>query len=161
LTLRPAARGTLLVLAGVAAAYAFGPLRFTWRNSGLLVDHPPAQAAAAVAGAVLLGAAAFRARPPFLPIVGGAVAFGLCVLGAERLVWRLEAVDAGLSERTALGSTRMGWKEIASVNLQPDALVLRARNGATLFVVTRSYPAEQRSRLERTIARRVREASLR
>lgn len=150
-----------LVLAGGAAAYAVGPPRFTWGNSGLQVEHPPAQGAAAVGGAVLLGAAAFGVRPRALGLLGGAAALGLCVLGAERLAWRLEAIDSGLNERTTFGWTRLGWEEITSVNLQPGALVLRSRHGVTLSLVTRSYPAEERSRLERTIARRVREASLR
>jgi hypothetical protein len=161
LTLVRVWRAALLVLAGGAAAYASGPPRFAWANSGLRVDHPPAQGAAALVGALLLGVAAFGARPRALAILGGAAALGLCLLGADRLAWRLDAVDTGLSERTTLGWTRLGWQEIASVDLLPNALLVRSRSGVTVTLGTGAYPADERSRLERTIARRVHEASLR
>lgn len=161
LVARRAWRAAFLVLAGGATLYAAGPPRFTWANSGLRVDHPPAQGGAAVGGALLLAIAAFGMRPRALGLVGGAGVLGLCVLGAERLAWRLEAVDSGLHERTTLGWTRLGWDQVASVDPGPDALVVRSRGGVTVSVGTRAYPPDERTRLERTIARRVREASLR
>jgi hypothetical protein len=161
LTLPRAWRAALVVLAGAATVYAVGPPRFTWANTGLRVDHPPSQGAAGVLGALLIGVAIAGARPRAIGLLGGAASLGLLVLGAARLSWRLEAVDAGLNERTAFGWKRLVWEEVASVDPQPDAVVIRSRSGATVKVATRAYPPDERTRLERTIARRVREASLR
>lgn len=161
MTLPRAWRAALVALAGAATVYAAGPPRFTWANTGLRVDHPPAQGAAAVVGALLVGVAGARARPRALGVLGGAASLGLLVLGAERLSWRLEAVDAGLNERTAFGWKRLAWEDVASVDPQRDVVVVRSRSGATVNVATRAYPPDERTRLERTIARRVREAPLR
>ena len=161
LTLRRAWRAVVLLLGSVAASFAAGPPRFTWANNGLRVDHPPTQGLAALVAALLLAVAAVGARPRALGFLGGVTALGLLLLGAERLAWQLEAVDAGLHERTSLGWTRLGWDEVASVDPQRDEVVVRSRNGVTVRVATRAYPPDERTRLERTIARRVREASLR
>jgi hypothetical protein len=161
LSLRPFWRTVFLLLAGAATVYSAGPPRFTWANAGLRVDHPPLQGAAAVAGALLLALAAIGMRPRALLVLCVSAAAGLGLLGTERLAWRLEAVDAGLNERTTLGWTRLGWQDVASVDSRPEALIVRSRAGGALTLDTRAYPADERSRLERTIARRVREASLR
>jgi hypothetical protein len=161
LSLRPFWRTVFLLLAGAATVYSAGPPRFTWANAGLRVDHPPLQGAAAVAGALLLALAAIGMRPRALLVLCVSAAAGLGLLGTERLAWRLEAVETGLNERTTLGWTRLGWQEVASVDSRPDALVVRSRAGVTVSVGTRACPADERQRLERTIARRVREASLR
>jgi hypothetical protein len=148
-------------MAGAAAVFAAGPPRFMWTNTGLIVDHHPAQGAAAVAASALLALAAAGSRPRAVAVIGGAVAVMLTLAGAERLVWRLEAADKGLRERSLLGWSEIPWGDVDSVEPSPRALVLRERGGRAISISTSAYPPEQLTRLERTVARRVREASSR
>lgn len=156
---RTAIRASLLVLAGGAAALALGAPRFTWENAGLAVRHPPHQGAAGLLGATALTAVALSATRRSAAVLAVAAAAALASLGAQRLSWRVEAVEAGLHERTLTGWTRVAWRDVEIVEPRPDAIHLRARNGASITVPTRSFAPEDRARLERTIARRVREAA--
>ena len=160
MTSRTAVRLVLLSLAAVATAFALGAPRFTWENAGLRVEHPRQQGAAALVGAVALAGAALSGRARARPVAaaGLAAAAALGVLGAHRLAWRVDAVEAGLHERTLAGWTRIAWRDVEAVEPRPGALRLRARGGTTITVSTRGFPAEDRARLERTIARRVMEA---
>lgn len=160
MTARTAVRVALLALAAVAAtAAALDTPRFTWENAGLRVEHPPHQGVAALLGAVALAGAAVSGRPRPAAVVGLAAAAALGVLGAHRLAWRIEAVEAGLHERTLTGWTRIAWRDVEVVESRPDYLRLRARGGTEIAVSTRGFGAEDRTRLERTIARRVKEAA--
>jgi len=159
LTTRTAVRVALLALAAAATAIALAAPRFTWQNAGLTLRHPPHQGAAALLGAAALAAAALSGarRPAAVFALAGAAS--LVALGVQRLAWRVEAVDAGLHERTFTGWTRVSWREVELVEPRPDAIRLRARNGTSIAVATGSFAPEDRTRLERTIARRVREAT--
>lgn len=162
LTARPALRLALVALAAAATVVALAAPRFTWENAGLTVQHPPHQGIAALLGAAALAAAALSGarRPAAVFALAAAVALvALVALGAQRLVWRLEAVEAGLHERTLTGWTRVAWREVELVEPRPRAIRLRARDGTSISVATRAFAAEDRTRLERTIARRVREAA--
>ena len=157
---RTAVRLALLALAASAAtAVTLAAPRFTWENEGLAVRHPPHQAAAALLGAAALAAAALSGTRRSARVFGLAAAVALAVLGAQRFAWRVEAVEAGLHERTLTGWTRVAWPEVELVEPRPDAIRLRARNGTSIAVATRSFAPADRTRLERTIARRVREAA--
>jgi hypothetical protein len=161
LTARAAGRAALVALAAGAGAAALGPPRFTWGNAGLTVCHPPLQGTAAFLGGALLVAAAWPWRPRRPAIAAFAAAAVLLVLGARRLAWRLEAVEAGLSERSLAGWTRIAWADVEAVVPGAGSVLVRARGGATIAVSTRRFGPEETRRLERTIARRVREASSR
>jgi hypothetical protein len=156
---RTAVRVALLVLATATTAVALAAPRFTWENEGLAVRHPPHQGAAALLGATALAAAALPGTRRSARAFGLAAAVALAVLGAQRLAWRVEAVEAGLHERTLTGWTRVAWHEVELVEPHPDAIRVRASTGASIAVDTRSVAPEDRTRLERTIARRVREAA--
>jgi hypothetical protein len=159
LTTRTAVRVALVVLAVAAAATALGAPRFTWENAGLHVEYPPHQGAAALLGAAFLAGAALAGRSRPAAAFGLAAATALGILGAHRLAWRIEAVEAGLHERTLTGWTRIAWRDVEVVEPRPDALRLRARGGSSISVSTRGFDAEDRTRLERTIARRVKETA--
>jgi hypothetical protein len=156
---RTAARATLLLLAAAAAALALGPPQFTWANEGLRVQHPLGQAVAALLGAVALAVAALPLRPRALAALALAGAFGLAGLAAQRFAWKVEAAEAGLRERTLAGWTRIAWRDVEAVDSRAEAVVLRGRDGPTIALATRGFGADDRSRLERTIARRIKEAS--
>ena len=156
---RTAVRVTLLALAAVGAAAAFGSPRFTWENAGLRVEHPFHRGAAALVGASALAGAALSGRSRPAAAAGLAAAAALGLLGAHRLAWRIEAVEAGLHERTVAGWTRIAWRDVERVETRPETLRLRARDGHEIVVRARGFSAEDRTRLERTIARRVREAA--
>jgi hypothetical protein len=159
LTSRTAVRVTLLALAAAATVAAFGSPRFTWENAGLRVDHPPHRGAAALLAAAAFAGAALSGRSRPTAAVGLAAAAALGLLGAHRLAWRIEAVEGGLHERTIAGWTRLAWSDVELVEPRPEALRLRARGGREVVVSARGFSTEDRTRLERTIARRVREAA--
>ena len=155
---RTAVRALLVAFSVAAAAVAFGAPRLTWENAGLRVEHPPHQGAAALLGAAALAGATLSGRSRVATVVGLAAAAALGALGAQRLAWRVEAIEAGLHERTLTGWTRIAWRDVEAVQPGPDALRLQARGGTVIAVSTRGFAAEDRTRLERTVARRVREA---
>jgi hypothetical protein len=156
---RTGVRAALLALAAGAAVAALGAPRFTWQNEGLRVEHPSPQGAAALLGATALAAVAVSGRSRGVVAVGLAAAAALAVLGAHRLAWRVEAVEAGLHERTLTGWTRVAWRDVEVVEPRANALRVGARGGALIVVDTHGFDAEERTRLERTVARRVREAA--
>ena len=156
---RTAVRIALLALAAASATAAFGPPRFTWQNEGLRIDHPAHRGVAALVAASAVAAAALSGRSRPAAVAGLAIAAGLAVLGVHRLAWRVEAVQDGLHERTIAGWTRIAWSDVERVATRPEALRLRARDGTEIVVSGRGFAAEDRTRLERTIARRVREAA--
>jgi hypothetical protein len=159
LSSRTAVRVALLVVAVAAAAAAFGAPRFTWQNDGLRVDHPPWRGLAALVAGTAVAAAGLSGRSR--PAAGAALAAAaaLAALGAARLAWRVDAVQDGLHERTLAGSKAIAWRDVERVEPRPDALRLRARDGTEIVVAASGFAPEDRTRLERTIARRVREAA--
>ncbi len=159
MTARTAVRVALLALAAAATAVALAAPRSTWENAGLTIQHPPHQGAAALLGAAALAAVARSGTRRPAAVFALAAAGTLAALGAQRLAWRVEAVEAGLHERTLTGWTRVAWRDVELVEPRPDAIRLRARNGTSIAVATRGFAAEDRTRLERTIARRVKEAT--
>jgi hypothetical protein len=156
---RTAVRVALLALAAAGAVAALGSPRFTWENAGLRVEQPPLRGVAALLGAAALAGAGLSGRSRAVAAAGLTAAAALGLLGAHRLAWRIEAVEAGLHERTIAGWTRIAWRDAERVESRPEALRLRARDGREIVVGTRGFSAEDRTRLERTIARRVREAA--
>ncbi len=159
MTARTTVRLALLAVAAAATVFAFGSPRFTWQNEGLRVDHPPRQGAAALVAASAVAAAALSGRSRPVAAAGLVAAAALGVLAVSRLAWKVEAVQDGLHERTIAGRTRIAWSDVERVEPRPETIRLRARDGTEIVVSTRGFAAEDRTRLERTIARRVREAA--
>ena len=159
MTTRTAVRVALLALAAAATAVALAAPRFTWENEGVTVQHPSHQSAAALLGAATLAATALSCTRRPATVSALAAAGALAALGAQRLAWRVEAFEGGLHERSLTGWTRVAWRDVELVEPRPDDIRLRARSGTSITVVTRSFSPEDRTRLERTIARRVREAA--
>jgi hypothetical protein len=151
--------GLLAMLAGVGLAFA--PARVTWLNTGLRIDYPWGRGGAALLAA--LGAAALGAllRRRLLRGLAVALAAVFLLLAGRLLVYRLEAGPSGLSQRDLLGLTRVAWTEVARVETGGDTLVITDRAEVELRVGLGDLAPDQRASLERTIARRVREGSLR
>lgn len=156
---RTAVRAALLVLAAATTAVALAAPRFTWENDGLAVRHPPHHGTAALLGAAALAAVALSGTRRSARVLGLAAAVALGVLGAQRLAWKVEAVEAGLGERRLTGWSRVAWHEVELVEPRPNAIRVRASTGTAIDVDTRAFSPEDRTRLERTIARRLREAA--
>lgn len=153
--------------AGLAAAiavmlagfwFALGPPRAVWLNTGLRIDYPWSRGVSAIAAALGAAGLAVLATPRALRFLATAGAGVAVVAGATLLLYRLEALSEGLVERRLLGTTRLAWPEIASVSPQADALIVTGRS-QEIRIDTGPLPPDLRASLERTIARRVREAS--
>ena len=156
---RTAVRLALLAFAAATAVVALGSPRFTWQNEGLRVDRSPWQGATALVAASSLAASALSGRSRAIAVAGLGAAAAFAVLGVSRLAWKVEAVQDGLHERTIAGRTRIAWSDVERVEPRAEAIRLRARDGTEIVVSTHGFAPEDRTRLERTIARRVREAA--
>ena len=150
----------LLLLASFGLVLvAAGPPSFTWANDGVRVGHSWTQAAAALGAALAVAAAAVGERRRWLQAAAGLAGVALVGLAAERLAFSFEAVDAGVRERSLAGASSMRWADVEAVEPRPGSLTLRGRGGARLVLATDRFPADDLIRLERTIARRVKEAA--
>ena len=161
MTSRRAVRLLLLVLALVLTFVAFGSPSFTWGNEGVRVQYPWAQAVAAFGAALALAGAAFGFERPAPRVALGLAAAALVALSAHHLAWRFEAIEAGVNERSLRGAVSLSWNEIVAVEPSAGAVTLRSRSGKRLVIGTSRFEPDERVRLERTIARRVREAAIR
>jgi hypothetical protein len=159
LTGRSALRLLPIVVALVLAAVALGAPRFTWANEGVIVDHPWTHPAAAVAGALAAGTAALLSRPRALAATLGCGGLLLLALAASQVRYRIDALEAGLQKRTLTGAVRFAWGELEAVEPRANAINLRSRDGRAVVIETSRFAPEDRNRLERTIARRVKEAA--
>jgi hypothetical protein len=152
----------LLSAAILAAAWlAFGPARVTWLNSGLRIDYPWPRGAAALlatAGCALLAALLhhrlLRLGAAVLALIG-------LLFGLHLLAYRLEAGEGGITLGGVLGSTTIAWTDVTRVDTGARALVITDRAEAQVRVGTSDLAPDERARLERTIARRVKEGSTR
>ena len=156
--LRHAGLAVAIVVLLAGLWFALGPPRAVWLNTGLRIDYPWSRGAAAFAAVLGAAGLAVLATHPvlrFLATVGAGV---LALAGATLLFYRLEALDEALVERRLLGTTRLAWPEIASVSPQADAVIVTGRS-LEIRIDTGPLPPDLRASLERTIARRVREAS--
>jgi hypothetical protein len=158
LTRRAAARAALLATAVAALVLALGPPRLVWENDGLRMDHPPRRAAAAFAGATALAVAPLGLRRRYRAL-GAAAALAALTLGAERLAWQVEVVEKGVSARGLRGATRVSWGEVEAVEPTAGGIRVRAADGRAVTLETGGIRPADRLRLERTVSRRVREAS--
>jgi len=158
---RRAVRLLLLVLALVLTFMAFGSPSFTWGNEGVRVQYPWAQAVAAFGAALALAGAAFGFERPAPRVALGLAAAAFVALSAHHLAWRFEAIEAGVNERSLRGAVSLRWNEIVAVEPTAGAVTLRSRSGKRLVIGTSRFEPDERIRLERTIARRVREAAIR
>ena len=151
----------LLVLALVLTFVAFGSPSFTWGNEGVRVQYPWAQAVAAFGAALALAGAAFGFERSAPRVALGLAAAALVGLSAHHLAWSFEAIEAGVNERSLRGAVSLSWNEIVAVEPSIGAVTLRSRSGKRLVIGTSRFEPDERVRLERTIARRVREAAIR
>jgi hypothetical protein len=153
-----ASAGVVLLLAASALSLAISP-RFTWLNSGLLVAYPARSAAwalAAAAGAAVAGLALTRSALRTLAFALAVIAIGFA---GQRFRYRLVAENAGLSEQSLFGSTVFPWKDVTRVESGSQRIVVWGRGEDQIRIEVGSFPAEDRARLDRTLARRVRENS--
>ena len=152
----------LLVLALVLTFVAFGSPSFTWGNEGVRVQHPWAQAVAAFGAALALAGAAFGFERP-APRVALRAALPPRSWAFPPTTW------PGASKRSRRASTSarlrgavsLSWNEIVAVEPSVGAVTLRSRSGKRLVIGTSRFEPDERVRLERTIARRVKEAAIR
>jgi hypothetical protein len=152
--------GLLPLLAAIGlAGVALGAPRFTWANEGVIIDHPWSQPAAAAAAAAAAGSYAYLARPRPLRLASALAALLLLTLAAWQLRFRIDVVEDGLQRRTLAGSTSFAWKELVRVEPRASEITVHSRDGGTITIGTGRFAPEDRNRLERTIARRVKEAS--
>lgn len=149
--------GALLLLAGALLAARQQP-RFTWLNTGVRVDYPPAAAAwalLAALGAVLAALASRRAAR----IALAGLALVTLVFAAQLARYRVAIEDAGLLERGLLGTRTLLWKDVARVESGSRLLVVWGRAEEQLRINSSAFAAEDRARLDRTLSRRIRESA--
>jgi hypothetical protein len=148
--------GVALVLVAGGGLLSMGPPRLTAVNAGLEIEYPWPRAAGAALAAV--GGFLFVvAQKSFWARLAGSVFATTALAAAIHLgVYRIQADDQGLLARGLLGSTRVAWREVKTVNASPGLLQVTG-SGTVVKVDTTDYRPEQRAALDRTVARRLRE----
>jgi hypothetical protein len=160
-TLRHAARavGGAVCVAGAVFAWTRAA-RFTWSNSGLTIDYPETAAwaaLAATAGAALVAAAVGRrARAVCAVVAVAAFCYGL-----ELARFRIGIEDAGASQRGLFGATSLPWPQVSRVETGSRLIVVWGLGDDHVRIDAGGFPPQDRARLERTLARRVRERQAR
>ena len=148
--------GLAVLVAG--GFFSFGPPRFTWANEGLSIAYPTQRAAAALCAALggVLAGAVLRgwARALLAALAAAALLFG-GHLGR----YRLSAENGGLIARGLFGTTSIPWREVTRVDNGTARVVVWGRGERQIRIETASFRPEDRSILDRTIARRIREVS--
>jgi len=147
----------LALAAGLLVASS-GPLRLTWTNDGVEAAFPRQYALTAAIAACAVVAAVTLASRTWGRLILILLALVLSLRAANRAVYRLEIGRAGLSERSLRGSLAFNWPEITEVAGRADAIEIRGRDGRALELPAALLAPEDRSTLERTLARRVRES---
>ncbi len=150
-----------LALAALAVLpLALRPPRLTLLNAALRVDYSWAVCAAAVAAALLLGAAAVAAPARWARRVGWVAALLAAALGASRIRYRIETRADVVYARALTGSTAVPWAEVTRVDRGPEMLVVWGRGDAQVRLDTSGFAGDQRAALERALARHIVESTL-
>lgn len=143
-------------LIALGAWLSTGHARLTVLNDALRFDYPFARSGGAATAALGLLLIAFWARswrrlvPAFIAILCAGVSVHL-------LVYRLEASRQALEQREALGTTRLTWAEVRNVESDGTLIVVSGLE-STVSIDTTDFTPDQRSVLNRSLARHVREA---
>ncbi len=147
--------GAALFVAGAAYAFSQAP-RFVWLNTGLHIAHrwPVWAAALAAACGAGVAASALRGKPRkaawALAVfsLANALHLGLYDVGAE---------DAGLSVQGLFGATTLPWKDVSRVDSGTRWIFVWGKDDSRVRIDAAAFAPEDRARLDRTIARRVKE----
>ena len=156
-------RSALLALASLAALLlglwgAWGAPRLTLSNAGLGIDYPALRSLALLGAAAVAAVLVFVLPRRALGVLALVAVTGFSILGLHRLAYRLEVGPAGVSVRDLRGSRRLAWRDVTRVEPDPHSLLLQGRGGDRALIDTSGFTPEQRASIERTVARRVREA---
>ncbi len=147
------------VLAALAGGYwASGAPRMTLLNTGIRIEYPGWQPAAALGAALGLALVAAASSRRWLHIALGIAAAVLALYAAGRLRYRLDASSDRLVSQGLLGETAIPWRAVARVDKGPDVILVWGQGDAQLRIATSDFTQEQRAALERAVARRVQEA---
>lgn len=147
----------LAILVVTGLCLSLGPPRVLWLNAGLRIEYEWKRGTAALLAAAGAAGLSVALRKTALRVLGAVAAVALAAFGADRFAYRVEAVEDGLWARTLLGTTSLPWASITRVDATPDGMTATSDRG-TMRVGTASLAPDQRAALERTVARRVREA---
>jgi hypothetical protein len=154
-------RGVLTGLSGVMIAaggwLSLGATQLTVHNNAMRVDYPSGYAAGAVfAAAGFFVMAALLRRPRLRYAVAGAGMLALA-LAAQRLTYRLEASNDALITREFGVTRRVAWRDIAEITVGTDGTFVVMADARRIAMDT-GLPPDEAAMINRTVARRVREA---
>lgn len=156
------ARFTLGILAvlviGMGLWLAWGSARLTVLNDAMTVAYPRVQAAGALIAASAALALAFLFRRRDLRWAAGILAMGALALAGERASYRLEAESGALHLRRFGWTTRLPWREIVKLTIEPEGMLVVTAD-ARHIEVDSGLAADEAAIINRTVARRVRESS--
>jgi hypothetical protein len=155
------ARGLLAGLAGgviLAGCWiSLGSTRLTVHNNAMSVAYPATYAggaALAAAGALALALLLTDRRLRYGAAIVGVLALALA---GQRLTYRLEASNDGLTTREFGITRRLTWREIAQVTVGVDGTFVVMADARRIAMDT-GLPPDEAAIINRTVARRVREA---
>jgi hypothetical protein len=148
--------------AGAAALAAFllslGPPRLVWLNEGPRLDYPSGHAAAAALAAVALVVLGLLRKSGLARALFAVAALYALASAIDLALYSVLAAEPALTVRTLAGTRAIPWKDVLGIDLLPDQLVIRSATGP-LVISTQGINPVDRPRFERTLSRRVREAT--
>ncbi len=154
-----AARVAVALAAGTAMLTVSATPLVTLLNDAIEVRWRFGYALAAFSAAVgwLVVALPHGARP--LRLLAGMLALAAASTGTDRALFRARVDDAGLSSRGLFGTTSLAWRDVTRVESGSARLIVSGRDERQVRVPVDGWREDQRAALERSIARRVREAA--
>ena len=155
---RHLAAGAAAVAVTLALIGAGGAPRLTLRNDAISIDYPASLGLALIAAAALVGAGASRAHGA-RRFTLAALTLACAGLGIGRLTYSVAADGKALQQKSLFGQKVLAWTIISRVDLEPKRIVAWGAGGTTIRIPTARFTAEQRASLERTISRRVYDAT--
>jgi hypothetical protein len=150
---------TVMVLL-VGLWLACGSARLTVLNDAMTVAYPAVHAAGAMVAATAAFALAALTRRRGLRVTAAVVAVGALALAGERIGYRLRAESGALQLRQFGVTTRLPWREIVKLTIEPSGMLVVTAD-ARHIEVDSGLGADEAAIINRTVARRVRESNAR
>lgn len=155
---RPFLVGAAVALLLVGSYGSMGPARLTALNAGLRVDYPWRLAASACLASAAAVALVIGVRRLWVRLALGVLAVLGLYATLHLALFRFEAGDPGVVLRDVFGSQRLAWSDVARIESGPGLRVLVTLDNRRVALDTTDLPGADLAALDRTMARRLRDA---
>jgi len=136
-------------------AYESRGARLTMANTGILIDYAPAGAVLLLACAASMAVVSALARALPTRLVGLVLALATGFFGLDCVTFGIAAGRDALSMKSLTSRVTLPWRRIAKIENETAAVVITDLAGQRVRLDLDTLTAQQRSALDRTLARRI------